>query len=394
MKLFRKARVATLTTFTAAASLASVAALAGPAASASAQPAPHPSTDFDTHFVKGGAVFAETDSPTGNQVVAYARARNGELSLAAVYETGGLGGVLAGSVVDHQASQGALLLDRSRGLLFATNAGSGTVSVFAVRGDDLRLIQVVPSGGDFPVSVARHGHLLYVLNARGGGNVSGFRIAGDRLVALPGSTRPLGLDPAATPEFVNTPGQVAFSPDGRFVVVTTKANGNDVDVFAVRGNGRLSDTPVVNSEPGAVPFAVSFTSDRQLQVVEAGSNSLASFVLSSSGSLALITSSPSGQTASCWVTRIGKRSYVSNAGSGTLTTYAVGRSGTLADLGNTATDAGTTDSAATPSGEFLYVQAGAAGQIDEFSVGVGGSLRALGSVTVPDAVGGEGLAAA
>ena len=40
------------------------------------------------------------------------------------------------------------------------------------------------------------------------------------------------LDPTATPEFTNTPGQVAFSPDGSQLIVTTKANGSAIDVFA------------------------------------------------------------------------------------------------------------------------------------------------------------------
>jgi hypothetical protein len=42
-------------------------------------------------------------------------------------------------------------------------------SVFAVRGDDLTLRQVIRSGGTFPVSVAVHGDRVYVLNAEDGG---------------------------------------------------------------------------------------------------------------------------------------------------------------------------------------------------------------------------------
>ena len=55
------------------------------------------------------------------------------------------------------------------------NAGSDTVSVFAVYGDRLRLRQVVRSGGKFPVSIAVHGDTVYVLNAHDGGSVQGFR---------------------------------------------------------------------------------------------------------------------------------------------------------------------------------------------------------------------------
>jgi len=52
------------------------------------------------------------------------------------------------------------------------NAGRNTISVFAVRGDRLALRQVLSSGGTFPVTVAVHGNLVYVLNALNGGSLS------------------------------------------------------------------------------------------------------------------------------------------------------------------------------------------------------------------------------
>ena len=204
------------------------------------------------------AVFVQTDNTAGNQVVAYDRSDNGGLTLAGTYNTGGLGGQLTGSVVDHLASQGSLTYDQRSATLYAVNAGSNTVSVFSVRGDRLALRQVVNSGGTFPVSVATFGSLVYVLNAENGGSVQGYVNFFGHLFAIPGSNRALGLNPTATPQFVNTPGQVAFSPDGSKLIVTTKANGSDIDVFAVGRFGLLSPAPVVNSEPGAVPFAISF----------------------------------------------------------------------------------------------------------------------------------------
>ena len=61
-------------------------------------------------------------------------------------------------------------------------------------------------------------------------------------------------------------------------------------------------------------------------------------------------------------------------------------------IGTTSTDAGTVDSATSPDGRYLYVQTGAAGIVDEFSVGNAGSLVEIGSVTVPGAAGGQGIA--
>lgn len=119
--------------------------------------APAASADSSRPFHdEGHAVFVQTDNVAGNQIVAYDRANDGTLRLVGTYDTGGLGGVLAGSAVGHLASQGSLLLDKEHSLLYAVNAGSNTVSVFSVRGDVLRLRQLVNSDGTFPVSVAAH----------------------------------------------------------------------------------------------------------------------------------------------------------------------------------------------------------------------------------------------
>jgi 6-phosphogluconolactonase (cycloisomerase 2 family) len=338
-----------------------------------------------------GAVFVQTDNTAGNAVAAYHRAADGTLTLAGTYRTGGNGGILAGSVVDHTASQGSLTYDDEHGLLFAVNAGSDTVSVFRVFGDRLELRQVIWSGGAFPVSVTVHGNHAYVLDALGGGTLYGYRITGGHLTPIPGSSRRLGLDPNATPQFTSTPGQVAFTPDGSRILVTTKANGNDVDAFAVGPDGRLSRSPVVNSEPNAVPFAISFDRAGHVLIAEAGPSALATFALSGGGVLTQLAIADTGQAATCWVAAAGRHFYTSNAGSGSVSGYTVDGAGQLTALGNTKTDAGTVDASA--AGGFLYVQAGAAGIVDEFAVGAGGALTSLGSVTVAGAAGGEGIVA-
>jgi 6-phosphogluconolactonase (cycloisomerase 2 family) len=341
----------------------------------------------------GHVVFVQTDNTAGNEIVAYHRAADGTLTEAGTYPTGGLGGVLAGSVVDHLASQGSLSYDRDGSELFAVNAGSNTVSVFSVYGDQLRLRQVVGSGGTFPVSIAVHGNLVYVLNALNGGAVQGYRVFGGFLVPIPSSARALGLNPAATPQFTNTPGQVAFSPNGTWLIVTTKANGDDIDVFSVGFDGRLSASPVVNPEPGTVPFAITFDQWGNLVIAEAGTDALATFGIGGSGTVSPLSSAGTGQSATCWVAPAGQFLFASNAGSGSESGFTSSAGGQLTLLGQTATDAGTVDAAATPDGQFLYVQAGGAGNVDEFSVGADGALTSIGSLTVPGAVGGEGIVA-
>jgi 6-phosphogluconolactonase (cycloisomerase 2 family) len=342
----------------------------------------------------GRTVFAQTDNTAGNTIVAYDRSSAGTLTEAGSYPTGGLGGTLEGSVVDHLASQSSLVFDRDDDLLFAVNAGSDTVSVFAVFGDRLALRQVISSGGSFPVSVSVSNGTVYVLNALEGGSLSGFRVSGGRLVAIPGSTRALGLNPTATPQFVNTPGQVAFTPAGTQLIVTTKANGSDVDVFGVSAAGRLSRSPVVNSLPGAVPFAVAFDSSGNVVLTEAGTDAVASFQLREDGTLAQLDSIATEQSATCWVVAGGARFYASNAGSGSITGVRSVLGGQLLQpLGRTSTDAGSVD-AAVGGERYLYVQTGAAGNIDEFAIEASGALSPIGSVTVPGAVGGEGIVAA
>ena len=339
------------------------------------------------------AVFVQTDNTAGNRIVVYRRGADGTLSPAGSYATGGRGGILDGSVVDHTASQGSLGLDTQHGLLYSVNAGSNTISVFAVHGDRLVLRQVLGSGGTFPVSVAVHGDLVYVLNALNGGSVQGYRVLGRFLVRIPGSHRALGLDPNATPQFTTTPGQVAFTPDGSQLVVTTKGNGNDIDVFGVGFGGLLSAKPTVNEQPGTVPFAIAFDPFGHLVIAEAGTNAVSTFQLSRGGTASLLHRTPTGQAATCWVTTAGSFLFASNAGTPSESGFTTSASGQLSLLGNTATDPGAVDAASAAGGRFLYVQTGGNGIVDEFSVAANGALTKIGAVTVPGAVGGEGIVA-
>ena len=339
-----------------------------------------------------GAVFVQTDDPSGNSVVAYGRDRDGRLHEAATYATGGDGGVLAGSVVDHLASQGALQYDRRAGLVYVTNAGSNTISVFRAHGTHLRQVQVIGSGGTFPVSITVHGHAVYVLDARDGGVVQGYLRLGDRLLRIPAWHRALGLDASATPEFTHTPGQVAFTPDGRQLLVTTKANTSAIDIFGVDRFGGIGRAPTVVSLPGAVPFAVSFDGNGHAVVAEAGPNAVQTFALRHDG-LVPVDTALTGQAATCWIVLNRGHAYLSNAGSATLSAYGVRPDGSLEAGAVTSTDGGTVDAAVSQDGRYLYVQAGLNGIVDEFRIGRDGALTSLGSVLVPDAVGAEGIAA-
>ena len=106
-----------------------------------------------------------------------------------------------------------------------------------------------------------------------------------------------------------------------------------------------------------------------------------------------MSSAGTGQAATCWVAVLDGRFYTSNAGSASLSGFAESFGGTLSLAGTTGTDAGTVDAAPTGDGRFLYVQAGGLGKVDEFAAQPGGGVAPIGSVTVPGAVGGEGIVA-
>jgi 6-phosphogluconolactonase (cycloisomerase 2 family) len=149
----------------------------------------------------------------------------------------------------------------------------------------------------------------------------------------------------------------------------------------------------VTSLPGTVPFGFDFDSRGHLVLTEAGTNAVASFVVRRSGRLTQLDSSATGQAATCWVTAVDGALYVSNAGSGTVSRYTASRFGALTGHGTTATDAGTVDASASSDGRYLYVQAGGDGIVDAYRIHRDGSLTPTGSVTVPNAVGAEGIAA-
>src|SRR5437773_5569773 len=105
------------------------------------------------------AVYTSTNSPSGNEVVAFDRAGVGSLQPAGSFATGGNG--TGGGL----GNQGAVTLSDDGRELYAVNAGSDEITAFDVTPHRLRRTAVVDSGGHRPMSVTVDGRLLYVLNA-------------------------------------------------------------------------------------------------------------------------------------------------------------------------------------------------------------------------------------
>jgi 6-phosphogluconolactonase (cycloisomerase 2 family) len=372
--------------------VAAIAALAGAQSAYSDRGDGHEHGHGNGHGRSGSVVWVQTNELSGNSIVVYDRAANGTLSQAGTYATGGNGGAAApGTESDSIASQDSLVYDSGHSLLIAVNAGSDTVTTFKAHGDRLQGRKVVPSGGQFPASIAVHGRLVYVLNAGGSGIVQGFWIRGHHLRPIAGSARSLGLANGNPPNFLSSPGQVGFSPNGRKLLVTTKMSGSNIDVFRVRRDGTLSAAPVVNASATPVPFAFTFTPQGRLASGEAGASSLTTYELNGDGTLSDPRSAADGQAALCWIVRAGDFYYVSNTGSNNVSSFTVGADGTPALLAAVAGTTNTGNIDLTVSGRYLYVQTGLAGTIDGFHINGDGSLTSIGSVTGLPA-GQEGIA--
>jgi 6-phosphogluconolactonase (cycloisomerase 2 family) len=349
-----------------------------------------------------GAVFAMTNATSGNAIVRYARLRNGRLiRLRHNISTRGLG---IGVDTD---TQGPLRFGKNRHYLYAVNAGSDSISVFKVFGVFLRLIQVVDAG-DEPLSLTVHGNLLYSMDGSVAGNgIRGFKIANDgTLTQLPNSFRALSSP-------IAVPGEVRFSPDGRKIFVTEKTTNtvlspqNAIDVFTIDSNGYASEKPLRDASFGTRPFSLDFrNSDGRVVVTESfnATPNLAaasSYDVNSDGTLSVISGSvPNEQTDTCWVviSKNGKYAYMTNFGSGTISSYRIDPNGSLTLVQGTAASTGATsqpvDLTLSRDGHYLYELLRGTGAVAAYRVLGDGTLQSLGITTggLPIANGASGLA--
>jgi len=330
------------------------------------------------------AVVTESNSDAGNEVMIYSRGHDGTLSFTGSYPTGGMGSG------DGLGSQGAVVL--SGRYIYAVNAGSDDISVLRFDGNTPTLVDQEPSGGMRPISLTVHHNLLYVLNAGGDGNITGFRInAGDGTITqIPGSTKPLsgaGVGPA----------QIEFTPNGRMLVVTEKAT-NLIDTYVVNPGGTASG-PNVQPSVGDTPFGFEFDNKGHLIVSDAFGGGMGAGAMSSYsvdyGGISLITGPVANQqTAPCWVvvTNDGRYTYTTNTGTGNISGYYVNPDGSIVlfdDGGNTgSTGAGSSpiDAALNNNSKYLYVLGAGTHTISVFRINQRtGALTSVQTVTgLPD----------
>jgi len=338
-----------------------------------------------------GFVYIATNLPSGNHIIQFSRKSNGSLTrVGEPVATGGNGGTGNGvGPLDPLGSQDSLVLANAGSLIVAVNAGSNSLSSLSAGNSGVTLISVVSSNGVFPNSVAVRGDLVYVLNAHGTPNISGYRLRpGGTLIPLSGSTR--NLPSAAAPK----PHDVRFSPDRSRLLVTDEGN-RQIDVFELNDSGIVTGVST-NPSAGSGPFGFKFARDNALVVTEANTASASSYRLTSQNALQVI--SPvvaNGQAATCWIsfTGSGKFGFTSNTASGNLSAYQLADNGTLnlaAPVAASIPGSAPIDSAFSNDSRFLYVEDSGMGRILEFEV-QDASLHFLGAVTgLPQTIQGIG----
>ncbi len=337
-----------------------------------------------------GFVYTLSNQAQSNAVIAYRRSVNGTLTYTASFSTGGNGS--GGGL----GNQGAIVLNDEGDALLAVNAGSNTISSFRVNGNgNLSLKSTVSSGGITPVSITVHEDVVYVLNAGGTGNISGFRLSENkRLTPISNSTKPLSSSSAGA-------AQVSFVRNGRVLVITEKAT-NKIITYTVNEWGVPG---AMHSITSASPTPFGFAPGRfgNIYVSEAvggaaNASNVSSYHIGWNGAISLSEGPvPTGQSAACWVvlTDNGRFIYTTNTGSNNLSSYSVhqytGNINLLQSVASTS-GIGPIDADLSDNSKYLYVLNGAGKSISVYSVGNNGGLTSLQTVTgLP--MGANGLAA-
>ena len=316
-----------------------------------------------------------------NSVLCYRQQSNGHLSLETTVMSGGTGN--GGGL----GSQGAVITDKSKGLLFAVNAGDNTISSFTIGNNGHpTLVSTVPSGGVRPISVTQHMNKLYVVNA-GSNSIHGFTIGlGGILNPIVGSMQSTGAGAA----------QISFSPNGNYLYVTEKAT-NMISRFMVNSNGMAGLATSIPSV-GQTPFGFEFARNNYMIVSNAAggapaASSLTSYAGINNGNLNAVNGAvPSNQAAACWVatTKFGRYAFVTNTASDNISSYYIGHTGRLHLIHPAIVSGdGPLDMVVTKNNFNAYTLCGGDHTIQEYSRTLLGGLSLIGSVTKlpPSAVG-------
>lgn len=348
-----------------------------------------------------GAVYVLTNLAQGNTVVVFHRNSDGTLTRTEEVATGGLGsgpgklppGFGNGPGPNPLDSQDGLVLTDDGRFLLAVNSRSNDVSVFAVRENHLQLVDRASTDGNFPVSIAHRGGEIYVLNEGespdeffgGVPTVTGFHLGAS------GKLRKISTQIVGAPD--SGPSEVTFSHDGKYLI-TTEMFTNLVKTFALDDDGIMRQAwSALANNPTPLAVAVGHHdlvlttegNDTGHRVGSPNGATISSYRMKENGALEAIDRAVHvNKTGTCWVrfSPDGRFAFTGDTGSGTVSSFAVSRDGSLTLLG--AADTGglvsvPIDLTVTPNGKFLYVLASFMGKVEGFRIEENGSLTPVGS---------------
>lgn len=341
------------------------------------------------------------DGGDNNRVIVFGRFSNGSLRNFGSVSTGG-GGFGRNADFDPTGGQDSLVMSEDGRYLYATNPGSGEISVFFLTNFGRPvLIQKVSSGGIFPTSIAIDGDVLYVINGGGDGALVPFNRGEDgRLSMIEGHTQTFDFGFGGIPEGFTrnlAPGDIAFDTTKRHLMMVYAGGGEILDVsgFAnlpraiidfvggmaptgqiytwnLDNDGLVVGEPEIRDAEGVLPFAIEFTENGYGLVAAAVTGSLTSYDFTGVGAEleTVFGRVETGIFESCWVEITSSRyAYVTNPFEGTLSSFRVERDGSIALVEQAAAAPGLpTDMAIDSDESHLYVVVVPTGEVQSFEI--------------------------
>jgi 6-phosphogluconolactonase len=364
------------------------------------------------------SVYSISNAVPNNTLIKFTQRSNGTLRKVQTIRTGGSGGLAPQPGCEPPG--GCPMLDTqgevvTRGrLVFAVNAGSDSITSFREgRNGRLRRADVIPSGGDFPNSIAIKRGVLYVLNSHSD-SIAGFRYDRDGdMRRIVNSVRDLAANQIAQGL---SPRQIGFDRTGDVVIVTRLSPlPGGIDTFLLNRRDRPGQA-IANAPTTPLPFG--FAVDRYNNLVMSQvsappelampGNTATYDINTQTGQLTPIETVTADGVAPCWVviTRDGRYAFVVNTGGGappaTVARYSLTPAGDLTLLGVTGENNANgdqfarTDEVLSRNGRYLFVlNPGIMGNISQIDIyrRSGGNLTLVGNTRPNGPAGMSGLAA-
>lgn len=321
-------------------------------------------------------LLALSNDASGNEVISFNRNSDQTIYEGGRFSTGGKG---SGLSLDNQSS---MALSAGGKFLYTVNPGSDDFSFFHIQNDGtLDLKGKIASGGERPVSIAVRNGLIYVLNAGGTGNITGFGFNQQgQLVQIPNSTRSLSSTDAEA-------AQIGFSSSGKVLVVTEKES-NTISTFPVLASGKTSAIQTYTTA-GTTPSGFVFGNNNNFLVSEAGggqdnASTVSTYHVTDYGKVSLVDGPfTTNATAGGRVVmdKNKQRIFTSNTTSNNISSLNVSYSGKLSAANNgtnTVAMSGPMDAAMDKDSEYLYVLTKGSKGVLTYKAGTNGELTQIG----------------